>query len=117
MTWLKEPHRELNYSKRHRVVVSGGNHMMEITSTVQTDAGRFICLAENEHGRVAAATFVNMLPPRVEGEDDLETAAHLVKLPEYDYEIELNKERGKMGEWLFLFYNVHIIVQVQSFCA
>ena len=72
--------------------------MMEITSTVQTDAGRFICLAENQYGRIAAATFVNMLPPRTEQDDDLEAAAHFVKLPEYDYEIELNKERGKMGE-------------------
>lgn len=98
MTWLKEPHRELNYSQRHRVVASGEHHMMEITSAVQTDAGRFICLAENQHGRIAAATFINMLPPRPDIDDDhLEARAHFVKLPEYDYEIELNKEKGKMG--------------------
>ena len=64
MTWLKEPHRELSYSERHRVVVAGDHHFLAIKSTLSTDAGRFIAVAENEAGRVQSACWLNMLPPR-----------------------------------------------------
>ena len=64
VTWLKEPYRELMYSKRHRVVCAGDHHFMVIKSSIGTDMGRFMVVAENDVGRIQSSCWVNMLPPR-----------------------------------------------------
>ena len=65
VTWLKEPYRELTYSKRHRIVTAGDHHFLVIKSSISTDAGRFIAVAENDLGKIQTACWVNVKPPRV----------------------------------------------------
>ena len=65
MTWYKGV-RELQYSKRHRVVVDGNHYMMQIRSAVQTDPGEYIVEAVNRYGKLKASIWVSMLPRRQE---------------------------------------------------
>ncbi len=62
VTWMKGV-RELSYTKRHRILVEGADHyMFQITSTLQTDPGQYIVMAENSAGKVQATIWVNILP-------------------------------------------------------
>lgn len=65
VTWYKGV-RELQYSKRHRIVSDGNHYMMQIRSTVQTDPGEYTVEAVNKFGRVRGSVWVNILPKREE---------------------------------------------------
>ena len=62
MTWRKGA-RDLVYTKRHRVVNEGNEHMMQIKSTLPTDKGEFSVIAENDFGKTAELLWVKILPP------------------------------------------------------
>ena len=76
----------MTYSKRHRVVVDGSNHMMEIRSTIQTDPGQYVVVVENTEGKVQASIWVNMLPPREEETEPMEIIRTRMEYPDVDYE-------------------------------
>ena len=61
--------RELTYSKRHRVVTEGNHYMMEIRSTIQTDSGQYIAVAENVVGHSQSSCWVNLLPRRTSDDE------------------------------------------------
>ncbi|GFO38542.1 titin [Plakobranchus ocellatus] len=60
VTWHKGD-RELMYSQRHRIILCGTLHTMEIPQTMALDKGHYIVRATNVHGTVETSCFVNTL--------------------------------------------------------
>jgi titin len=61
VTWHKAE-RELCYSQRHRIVLCGSLHTMEIPSCMMLDRGTYIVRATNAHGSVESSCYVHVLP-------------------------------------------------------
>ncbi|KAK3802354.1 hypothetical protein RRG08_034500 [Elysia crispata] len=60
VTWHKGD-RELMYSQRHRIILCGTLHTMEIPQAMALDKGHYIVRATNVHGTVESSCFVNTL--------------------------------------------------------
>ncbi|RUS90387.1 hypothetical protein EGW08_001882, partial [Elysia chlorotica] len=60
VTWHKGD-RELMYSQRHRIILCGTLHTMEIPQAMALDKGHYIVRATNIHGTVESSCFVNTL--------------------------------------------------------
>ncbi|KAK0067332.1 titin-like isoform X1, partial [Biomphalaria pfeifferi] len=61
VTWHKGD-RELMYSQRHRIILCGTLHTMEIPQTMALDWGDYIVRATNIYGTIETSCFVNILP-------------------------------------------------------
>ncbi|KAH9498301.1 hypothetical protein Btru_006486 [Bulinus truncatus] len=61
VTWHKGD-RELMYSQRHRIILCGTLHTMEIPQTMALDRGEYIVRATNVYGTIETSCFVNILP-------------------------------------------------------
>merc|ERR1712078_400052 len=61
VTWHKAD-RELVYSQRHRIMLCGTLHTMEIPSAMTRDKGEYIVRATNIHGTVECVCTVDVKP-------------------------------------------------------
>uniref|UniRef100_A0A0B7BSV9 Uncharacterized protein n=1 Tax=Arion vulgaris TaxID=1028688 RepID=A0A0B7BSV9_9EUPU len=61
VTWHKGD-RELVYSQRHRIILCGTLHTLEIPQVMALDKGEYIVRATNTYGTVESSCYVNILP-------------------------------------------------------
>lgn len=61
VTWHKGD-RELMYSQRHRIIMCGTLHTMEIPQVMALDKGEYIVKATNIYGTIQSSCYVNILP-------------------------------------------------------
>lgn len=61
VTWHKGD-RELMYSQRHRIIMCGTLHTMEIPSCMTLDKGEYIVRATNCHGYIESRCKVSIVP-------------------------------------------------------
>ncbi|XP_041374354.1 myosin light chain kinase, smooth muscle-like isoform X3 [Gigantopelta aegis] len=71
VTWHKGV-RELSYGERHRIIMCGTMHTMEIHSLMTIDQGEYIVRATNAFGTIETACFVK-IKKRSEAKDQLES--------------------------------------------
>jgi hypothetical protein len=95
VTWYKGV-REMTYTQRHRIMVEGANHyMFQITSTVQTDPGQYIVVAENSSGKTQASIYVSILARDAIDDEDWHLHRSKLELPTPDWEVDAKSSQGR----------------------